>query len=137
MTKTNWLSLNFKYKIFIISLRPKTQNSPSKFHHFLFQPSKFDFCHFYPLSFIFSQLSHPLTMRSLLLLSDPNNVVFINYLIYYLFTNFKKTTRNSVGLARKKAQTISFVERGFERLGLSHQAASLLWCSYMVKSFSP
>ena len=26
--------------------------------------------------------------------------------------------RNSVGFARKKAQTISFVERGFERLGL-------------------
>ena len=35
------------------------------------------------------------------------------------------TTRNSVGLAHKKAQTISFVERGFERLGLSHQAVSL------------
>ena len=29
--------------------------------------------------------------------------------------------RNSVGFARKKAQTISFVERGFERLGLGHQ----------------
>ena len=26
----------------------------------------------------------------------------------------------------KKAQTISFVERGFERLGLSYQAVSLL-----------
>ena len=35
------------------------------------------------------------------------------------------TTRNSVGFARKKAQTISFVERGFERLDLSHQAAGL------------
>ena len=35
------------------------------------------------------------------------------------------TTRNIIGLARKKAQTISFVERGFERLGLSHQAVSL------------
>ena len=32
------------------------------------------------------------------------------------------TNRNSVGFARKKAQTISFVERGFERLGLGHQA---------------
>ena len=31
------------------------------------------------------------------------------------------TTRNSVGFARKKAQTISFVESGFERLGLSHK----------------
>ena len=32
------------------------------------------------------------------------------------------TNHNSVGLARKKAQTISFVEHGFERLGLGHQA---------------
>ena len=31
------------------------------------------------------------------------------------------TTRNNVGFARKKAQTISFVERGFERLGLGHK----------------
>ena len=35
------------------------------------------------------------------------------------------TNRNSIGFARKKAQTISFVERGFERLGLGHQAVSL------------
>ena len=35
------------------------------------------------------------------------------------------TTHNSVGFARKKAQTISFVERGFERLDLGHQAVSL------------
>ena len=42
------------------------------------------------------------------------------------------TNRNSVGFARKKAQTISFVERGFERLGLGHQAVDFLWCSYMV-----
>ena len=47
------------------------------------------------------------------------------------------SNHNSVEFVRKKAQTISFVERGFERLGLSHQAVSLLWCSYMVKSFSP
>ena len=33
--------------------------------------------------------------------------------------------RDSVGFARKKAQTISFIERGFERLGLSHQTAGL------------
>ena len=46
------------------------------------------------------------------------------------------SNHNSVGFARKKVQTISFVERGFERLGLSHQAVSLSWCSYMVKSFS-
>ena len=30
-------------------------------------------------------------------------------------------TRNSVGFTRKKAQTISFIERGFERLGLGHK----------------
>ena len=30
------------------------------------------------------------------------------------------TTHNSVGFARRKAQTISFIERGFERLGLGH-----------------
>ena len=42
------------------------------------------------------------------------------------------TNRSSVGFARKKAQTISFVERGFERLGLSHQMAGFSWYSYMV-----
>ena len=31
---------------------------------------------------------------------------------------------NSVGFAREKAQTMSFVERGFERLGLGHQMVS-------------
>ena len=35
------------------------------------------------------------------------------------------TTRNSIGLACKKAQTISFVERGFESLGLGHQTGGL------------
>ena len=30
-------------------------------------------------------------------------------------------TQKDIGFARKKAQTISFVERGFERLGLDHQ----------------
>ena len=47
------------------------------------------------------------------------------------------TNRNSVGFARKMAQTISFVERRFERLGLGHQAVGFSWCSYMVKLFSP
>ena len=47
------------------------------------------------------------------------------------------TNRNSVGFARKMAQTISFVERGFERLGLGHQAVGYSWCSYMVKLSSP
>ena len=37
----------------------------------------------------------------------------------------------------KKAQTISFVERGFERLGLGHQMAGFSWCSYKVKFSSP
>ena len=31
------------------------------------------------------------------------------------------TTQNDTGFARKKAQTISFAERGFERLGLGHR----------------
>ena len=47
------------------------------------------------------------------------------------------TNRNSVGFARKKAQTILFVERGFEKLGLGHQTVGFSWYSYMVKSFSP
>ena len=32
------------------------------------------------------------------------------------------TNRSGAGFARKEAQTISFVERGFERLGLGPQA---------------
>ena len=31
------------------------------------------------------------------------------------------TTHNDVGFARKKAQTISLIKRGFERLGLGYQ----------------
>ena len=31
------------------------------------------------------------------------------------------TTQNNIRFARKKAQTISFIERRFERLGLGHQ----------------
>ena len=31
------------------------------------------------------------------------------------------TTHNNVGFACKKAQTISFIERGFEKLGLDHR----------------
>ena len=30
-------------------------------------------------------------------------------------------TQNDIGFARKKAQTISFVKRGFERLSFGHQ----------------
>ena len=47
------------------------------------------------------------------------------------------TNRNSVGFARKMAQTTSFVERGYERLGLGHQAVGFSWCSCMVKLSSP
>ena len=47
------------------------------------------------------------------------------------------SNHNSVGFVRKKAQIISFVERGFERLGLGHQAVDSSWCSYMVKLSSP
>ena len=47
------------------------------------------------------------------------------------------SNHNRVGFARKKAHTISFVERGFERLGLGHQAMGFPWCSYMVKFSSP
>ena len=43
---------------------------------------------------------------------------------------------NRVGFARKKAQTISFVERGFERLGPDHQVMGFSRCSYKVK-FTP
>ena len=47
------------------------------------------------------------------------------------------TNLNSIGFTHKKAQTISFVERGFERLDLDHQMVGFSWCSYMVKFSSP
>ena len=52
------------------------------------------------------------------------------------------TNRNSIGFARKKAQTISFVERGFERLGLGRQPVGLrdmhTWLSHLrLRSLSP
>ena len=53
---------------------------------------------------------------------------------------YKDTIRNepnSVGFAREKAQTMSFVERGLERLGLGHQVVGFSWCSCMVKFSSP
>ena len=30
-------------------------------------------------------------------------------------------TQNDIGFAREKAHTLSFIERGFERLGLGHK----------------
>ena len=45
---------------------------------------------------------------------------------------------NGVGFTREKALTISFVDRGFERLGLDRQTVGFSWCSYKVKfSFTP
>ena len=41
--------------------------------------------------------------------------------------------RNGVGFAREKALTISFVERGFGRLGLDQQAVGFSRYSYKVK----
>ena len=41
--------------------------------------------------------------------------------------------RNGVGFAREKALTISFVERGFERLGLDQSTVGFSWRSYKVK----
>ena len=57
-------------------------------------------------------------------------------LIIVVRTRFA-TNQSDIGFVRKKAQTISFVERGFERLGLGHRTVGFSWCSYMVKSFSP
>ena len=47
----------------------KMQKSPSKFHHFSFQFSKFKFYHFNLLSFIYPQLSPSLTVCKSLQLS--------------------------------------------------------------------
>ena len=46
----------------------------------------------------------------------------LNMSILHIRTQFV-TTQNDTGFVRKKAQTISFVERGFERLGLGHRTA--------------
>ena len=46
--------------------------------------------------------------------------------------------RNSVGFALEKALTISFVERGFGRLGLDRQAVGFSWRSHKIRfSFTP
>ena len=47
------------------------------------------------------------------------------------------TNHNSIEFVHENAQTISFVERGFERLDLGHQAVGFSWYPYMVKSSSP
>ena len=48
----------------------------------------------------------------------------------------KDTIRNEpncVEFAREKTQTMSFVERGFERIGPDHQVMDFSRCSYKVK----
>ena len=42
----------------------------------------------------------------------------LNFSFIYIVGSRFVADRNSVGFARKTALTISFVERGFERLGL-------------------
>ena len=47
------------------------------------------------------------------------DIAFKIFLIYFIIVGSRFVAdRNSVGFARKTALTISFVERGFERLGL-------------------
>ena len=58
------------------------------------------------------------------------------YKFIFVRTRFV-TTRNSVGFARRKVQTISFIERGFERLDFGHKIVGFWWCSYITKSCSP
>ena len=65
-------------------------------------------------------------LRKIVLFSfwfDKFKFIFIIYdcsYITFVRTRFV-SNRNCVGFARKKAQTISFVERRFERLGLGHR----------------
>ena len=67
--------------------------------------------------------------------SDAFNCLFIKKMVIIIIgvrTRFV-ADRNSVGFARGKALTISFVERGFGRLGLDRQAVGFSRCSYKVK----
>ena len=42
--------------------------------------------------------------------------------VYFIIVRSRfGTTQDDIGFAHKKAQTISFVERGFEKLGLGHR----------------
>ena len=47
--------------------------------------------------------------------------IYLNLIIIIIVRTGFVTIRNSVGFIRKKSQTISFIERGFERLNLSHK----------------
>ena len=61
--------------------------------------------------------------------------LFTQTRIKYVFVGSQFVAdRNSVGFARKTALTISFVERGFERLGLDQLAVGFSWRSYKVQA---
>ena len=64
------------------------------------------------------------------------NAYYVRLSFYTVETRFV-TNRNNVGFARKKAPTISFVERGFERLGLDRQAVGFSWYSCVSRLSSP
>ena len=61
------------------------------------------------------------------------SLVFVVISIIIIVRTQFVTNRNSVGFARKKTPTMSFVERGFERLGPDHQVMGFSRCSYKVK----
>ena len=74
----------------------------------------------------------------MMLVINTNFTVFHFY--YFLISTVRTrfvSNHNRVGFARKKAHKISFVERGFERLGPGHQAVGFSWCSHMVELSSP
>ena len=48
-----------------------------------------------------------------------------------------ETNLTVLGSHVKKAQTMSFVERGFEKLGLDHQVVSFSWRSYKASDLHP
>ena len=85
------------------------------------------------ISFCYNVICVNYDMYGCLCVQYKYNINLYNLIVKTRFV----TTHNSVGFVRKKAQTISFVERGFERLGFSHQTVGFSWCSYMVRSFSP
>ena len=55
------------------------------------------------------------------------------YIYIYICKDTIRNEPNCVGFTREKAQTISFVERGFERLGPGHQVMGFSRCSCKVK----
>ena len=63
--------------------------------------------------------------------------MIFNWITIHIVRTRFVTDRNSVGFAREKALTISFVECGFERLGLDRLAVGFSWRSYKVKWSSP